>query len=90
MSVLKGLGCFFKISIQRSCCSAFRGVQGKAQRAQEWENSGTGSVNQVTRMVRRERTAVVPHWAQQHPNVPLQKEGNQVQKARVKAQGHGG
>lgn len=29
----------------------------------------------------RERTAVVPHGAEQHPNVYLQKEGNQVQRA---------
>lgn len=29
----------------------------------------------------RERTTVVPHGAEQHPNVYLQKEGNQVQRA---------
>lgn len=38
----------------------------------------------MTRVMRRERTAVVPHRAEWHPNAHLQKEGNQVQKARGK------
>lgn len=42
------------------------------------------NVSQMTRTMKRERTAVVPQQAEQHPSAQLQKEGNQVQKARGK------
>lgn len=38
----------------------------------------------MTRMMKKERTAVVPQQAEQRPSAQLPKEGNQVQKARGK------
>lgn len=94
MSVLKRLGCFFLKSHSSTKGLAVLPSEVCKEKHTEPRNEKVWvcarSVSQVTRTMRREKTAVVPHWAEQHPSAHLQKEENQAQKARVKIQGHAG